>query len=68
MATRLNDVKFKRIVRPGETIRMDVTLDERTTELLGLDRLTNRGSDEGGPGQEDRPEANRPRASCVTTM
>jgi 3-hydroxyacyl-[acyl-carrier-protein] dehydratase len=32
VATRLNDVRFKRIVRPGETIDIDVTLDE---ELSG---------------------------------
>jgi 3-hydroxyacyl-[acyl-carrier-protein] dehydratase len=29
VATRLNDVKFKKMVRPGDTIQMDVTLLER---------------------------------------
>lgn len=29
VATRMNDVRFKRIVRPGETIRMEVDLVER---------------------------------------
>lgn len=36
VATRLNDVKFKRIVRPGETIQMDVTLDERLADAFFL--------------------------------
>ena len=29
VATRINDVRFKRMVRPGETIRMEVDLVER---------------------------------------
>jgi 3-hydroxyacyl-[acyl-carrier-protein] dehydratase len=29
VATRMNDVKFKRMVRPGETIDIDVSLNER---------------------------------------
>jgi 3-hydroxyacyl-[acyl-carrier-protein] dehydratase len=29
VATRMNDVRFKRMVRPGETIRMEVELVER---------------------------------------
>ena len=29
VATRINDVRFKRMVRPGETIRMEVELTER---------------------------------------
>lgn len=29
VATRMNDVRFKRMVRPGETIRMEVDLVER---------------------------------------
>ncbi|HBO43261.1 MAG TPA: beta-hydroxyacyl-ACP dehydratase [Planctomycetaceae bacterium] len=29
VATRINDVRFKRMVRPGETIRMEVELVER---------------------------------------
>lgn len=37
VATRLNDVRFKRIVRPGETIDLEVTLDE---ELSGAFFLT----------------------------
>lgn len=37
VATRLQDVRFKRIVRPGETIEIDVTLDD---ELSGAFFLT----------------------------
>ncbi|MBL9122984.1 MAG: beta-hydroxyacyl-ACP dehydratase [Planctomycetaceae bacterium] len=37
VATRLQDVRFKRIVRPGETIEIDVVLDE---ELSGAFFLT----------------------------
>ncbi len=29
VATRMNDVRFKRMVRPGETITMEVELNER---------------------------------------
>ena len=29
VATRMNDVRFKRMVRPGETLRMEVDLTER---------------------------------------
>jgi 3-hydroxyacyl-[acyl-carrier-protein] dehydratase len=36
VATRLNDVKFKRIVRPGDTIRMEVKLDERMADAFFL--------------------------------
>ncbi len=32
VATRLNDVKFKRIVRPGETITIEVTLTDRLAD------------------------------------
>jgi len=34
VATRLNDVKFKQMVRPGDTIEMDVTLKERLAETF----------------------------------
>ena len=30
VATRMNDVRFKRMVRPGETITMEVVLNEQT--------------------------------------
>ncbi len=36
VATRLNDVKFKRMVRPGETIEMAVTLNERVADAFFL--------------------------------
>ncbi len=36
VATRLNDVKFKKMVRPGDTIEMDVTLDERVGDAFFL--------------------------------
>jgi 3-hydroxyacyl-[acyl-carrier-protein] dehydratase len=36
VATRLNDVKFKRIVRPGETIDIEVTLDQQLANAFFL--------------------------------
>lgn len=36
VATRLNDVKFKQMVRPGDTIEMAVTLNERLAEAFYL--------------------------------
>lgn len=36
VATRLNDVKFKRMVRPGETVELAVTLNERLSEAFFL--------------------------------
>jgi 3-hydroxyacyl-[acyl-carrier-protein] dehydratase len=36
VATRMNDVRFKRMVRPGETIRMEVELVERLAEAFFL--------------------------------
>ena len=36
VATRMNDVRFKRIVRPGETIRMEVELVERLADAFFL--------------------------------
>lgn len=36
VATRLNDVKFKRIVRPGDRFLMDVTLNERLADAFFL--------------------------------
>lgn len=36
VATRLNDVKFKRIVKPGESIDIAVTLDERLADAFFL--------------------------------
>jgi 3-hydroxyacyl-[acyl-carrier-protein] dehydratase len=36
VAGRLNDVKFKRMVRPGDTILLDVTLDERMGDAFFL--------------------------------
>jgi 3-hydroxyacyl-[acyl-carrier-protein] dehydratase len=32
----MNDVRFKRIVRPGETIRMEVDLTERMADAFFL--------------------------------
>jgi len=34
VATRMNDVRFKRIVRPGETIRIEVELTERLADAF----------------------------------
>ena len=36
VATRMNDVRFKRIVRPGDTIQMEVHLQERLGEAFFL--------------------------------
>jgi 3-hydroxyacyl-[acyl-carrier-protein] dehydratase len=36
VATRLNDVRFKRMVRPGDTIQMEVTLKERLADAFFL--------------------------------
>jgi 3-hydroxyacyl-[acyl-carrier-protein] dehydratase len=36
VATRMNEVRFKRIVRPGETLRMEVDLLERLAEAFFL--------------------------------
>jgi 3-hydroxyacyl-[acyl-carrier-protein] dehydratase len=36
VATRMNDVRFKRIVRPGETIRLEVELVERLADAFFL--------------------------------
>jgi 3-hydroxyacyl-[acyl-carrier-protein] dehydratase len=36
VATRMNDIRFKRMVRPGETIRMEVELVERLADAFFL--------------------------------
>jgi len=36
VATRMNDVRFKRMVRPGETIRFEVALVERLADAFFL--------------------------------
>jgi 3-hydroxyacyl-[acyl-carrier-protein] dehydratase len=36
VATRMNDVRFKRMVRPGEKITMDVELTERLADAFFL--------------------------------
>jgi 3-hydroxyacyl-[acyl-carrier-protein] dehydratase len=36
VATRMNDVRFKRIVRPGETIEIEVDLVERLADAFYL--------------------------------
>lgn len=36
VATRLNDVKFKQMVRPGDTIRIEATINERMTDVFFL--------------------------------
>ncbi len=36
VATRMNNVRFKRIVRPGETIRMEIDLTERLSTAFFL--------------------------------
>lgn len=42
VATRINDAKFKKMVRPGDTIEMTVTLNERVSEaffMTGIARV-----------------------------
>ena len=34
VATRLNDVKFKKMIRPGDTIQLEVTLKERIADAF----------------------------------
>lgn len=36
VATRLNDVKFRKMVRPGDTVEIDVQLDERLQDTFFL--------------------------------
>lgn len=36
VATRMNDVRFKRVVRPGETIDIEATLTERLADAFFL--------------------------------
>jgi 3-hydroxyacyl-[acyl-carrier-protein] dehydratase len=36
VATRMNDVRFKRMVRPGETLRMEIDLTERLADAFFL--------------------------------
>jgi 3-hydroxyacyl-[acyl-carrier-protein] dehydratase len=36
VATRMNDVRFKQMVRPGETIELEVTLTERLANAFFL--------------------------------
>jgi 3-hydroxyacyl-[acyl-carrier-protein] dehydratase len=36
VATRLNDVRFKRMIRPGETIEIEVELTERLADAFFL--------------------------------
>lgn len=36
VATRMNDVRFKRIVRPGETVQIEVELVERLADAFFL--------------------------------
>ncbi len=41
VATRMNDVRFKRIVRPGETIEIEVELTERLADAFFLKAKVN---------------------------
>jgi len=36
VVVRLNDVKFKRMIRPGDTVQIDATLDERLVDTYFL--------------------------------
>lgn len=46
VATRLSDVKFKNMVRPGQTIQIEVTLDE---QMAGAFFLTAKVTRDGAP-------------------
>ena len=44
VATRMGDVRFKQMVKPGDTITLDVTLDEQVSHAFYLTaRVTVRG-------------------------
>ena len=43
VVTRINDVRFKQMVRPGETIEMDVTLDQQLANAFFLTARVTRG-------------------------
>jgi 3-hydroxyacyl-[acyl-carrier-protein] dehydratase len=43
VATRMNDVRFKRMVRPGETIEIEVELVERLADAFFLKAKVNCG-------------------------
>ena len=43
VATRMNDVKFKQMVGPGETVEVEVTLDERLADAFYLTARVTRG-------------------------
>jgi 3-hydroxyacyl-[acyl-carrier-protein] dehydratase len=34
VATRINDVKFKKMIRPGDTVSLEVTLNERVSDAF----------------------------------
>ena len=36
VATRMNDVKFKKMIRPGDTVRLEVELTERLADAFFL--------------------------------
>ena len=36
VATRMNDVKFKKVTRPGDVVRVEVTLKERLAQAFFL--------------------------------
>ncbi|MBM3999535.1 MAG: beta-hydroxyacyl-ACP dehydratase [Planctomycetes bacterium] len=46
VATRMNDVRWKRMVRPGETIDIDVRLDERLADAFFLSARITRDGDQ----------------------
>jgi 3-hydroxyacyl-[acyl-carrier-protein] dehydratase len=36
VASRINDVKFKKMVRPGDTVTLEVTLNERLADAFAV--------------------------------
>ncbi len=45
VATRMNDVRFRKMVRPGETIQMEVQLIERVSNAFFMKAKVTRGAD-----------------------
>ena len=72
VATRMNDVRFKRMVRPGETIRMEVELIERLADAFFLKAKVDRRrqdwpSASSSPARRRRPNR-RTSIALVRTM
>ena len=45
VATRMNDVRFRKMVRPGETIQIEVQLVERVANAFFMKAKVTRGAE-----------------------